>query len=408
VASDAYLILEDGTVFTGKSFGTPGEVTGEIVFTTGMTGYIETLTDPSYYGQIVLQTFPLIGNYGIISEDFESPGVSARAYIVKHPSADPSNFRSEGDLDSFLREQGIIGIYDIDTRALTRIIRTKGVMNGKITLSVPTEADRLEAESHVILGAVQAVSSKQAVKFDAALIPAGLPGSELRVSAPGAAYRVALMDFGAKRGIATELALRGCEVTVFPESATAEEIMAIDPHGVMLSNGPGDPADPANAHIVATIKTLLDNQIPIFGICLGHQLLGLAHGLLTRKLKFGHRGANQPVKETKTGRVFITSQNHGYAVVTDEGSFVNVNDGTCEGLDFGQSFSVQFHPEARGGPRDTGFLFDRFIERMNQRWGNVEPSAAAAEAAALPSAAAAEEAALPSAEPASATPATEG
>lgn len=354
----AYLILENGMAFEGGYFGAQGEITGEIVFTTGMTGYLETLTDPSYYGQIVLQTFPLIGNYGIISSDFESDTVGARAYIVKHPCQDPSNFRSEGNLDTFLRERGIIGLCGIDTRALTRIIRENGVMNGKITSSPPKNADRFEAEAYSIRNAVAAVSSRTVIKT----------GSGSRQ--PTVRHRVALMDFGAKRGIADALAARGCEIWSFPHDTPAREIMQTKPHGVMLSNGPGDPADPANSEIIETIRALGQSGVPIFGICLGHQLLALANGYKTQKLKFGHRGANQPVKERSTGRVYITSQNHGYAVVTNGtadsfSSFVNVNDNTCEGLDYGDSFSVQFHPEARGGPLDTAFLFDRFIERMD-------------------------------------------
>ena len=344
----AYLMLEDGTIFAGKSFGANGEMTGEIVFTTGMTGYLETLTDQSYYGQIVLQTFPLIGNYGVISSDFESASVGAKAYIVKWPCQEPSNFRSEGALDTFLKEHGIVGLYGIDTRALTKIIRENGVMNGKITMSPPTDADHDEAKGYSIQGAVAAVSSRTVTRTG------------------GGARRVALMDFGAKRGIAEALKARGCEVWSFPHDTAAQDILKINPDGIMLSNGPGDPADPANAGIVETIRALAENNIPIFGICLGHQLLALANGHQTEKLKFGHRGANQPVKEVSTGRVYITSQNHGYAVVADNGSFVNVNDGTCEGMDYGLSFSVQFHPEARGGPLDTGFLFDRFIERMDK------------------------------------------
>ena len=347
----AYLILENGAVFEGKSFGAIGEITGEIVFTTGMTGYLETLTDPSYYGQIVLQTFPLIGNYGVIPSDFESASVRARAYIVKRPCQDPSNFRSEGSLDAFLRERGIIGLYGIDTRALTKIIRQNGVMNGKITASPPTEADRAEAKAYSISNAVAAVSSRSAREYKET-------GSGSR--------RVALMDFGEKRGIAEALAARGCEAWSFPHDTPAREILRINPNGIMLSNGPGDPADPANGGIIETIRELMKSGVPIFGICLGHQLLALANGLKTQKLKFGHRGANQPVKELATGRVYITSQNHGYAVVTDGGSFVNVNDGTCEGMDYGDSFSVQFHPEARGGPLDTAFLFDRFVEKMER------------------------------------------
>jgi carbamoyl-phosphate synthase small subunit len=349
----AYLVLQNGTVMEGYSFGARGEITGEVVFATGMTGYLETLTDPSYYGQIVLQTFPLIGNYGVIPPDFESSNVGARAYIVKTPCQTPSNFRSENNLDSFLKERGIIGLYGIDTRALTRIIRENGVMNGKITMSPPTDADIAEAKAYTIVNAVATVSSRDTVKPET-------------MGAGSAVRRVALFDFGAKRGIARALEARGCEVKYFSYNASADEILAFKPHGIMLSNGPGDPAEPANNGIVETLRALQKSDVPIFGICLGHQLLALANGYTTKKLKFGHRGANQPVKDMSTGRVYITSQNHGYAVVTDNGSFVNVNDGTCEGMDYGNSFSVQFHPEARGGPLDTAFLFDRFIERMDK------------------------------------------
>ena len=345
--SAAYLVLENGAVFEGTAFGARGEVTGELVFTTGMTGYLETLTDQSYHGQIVLQTFPLIGNYGVIPADFESAGVGALAYVVKHPCGEPSNFRSEGSLDAFLQARGIVGLCGIDTRALTRVIRDNGVMNGKITTAPPTEADRAQAQAYRVTDAVAAVSSREITR------------------AGEGPRRVALMDFGAKRGIAAALEARGCEVWSFPHNTPAEDILKIKPHGVMLSNGPGDPAEPANAGIVETIRILEATSTPIFGICLGHQLLALAKGYQTRKLKFGHRGANQPVKETATGRVYITSQNHGYAVLGEGSAFVNVNDGTCEGMDYGRSFSVQFHPEARGGPLDTSFLFDRFIERMD-------------------------------------------
>jgi carbamoyl-phosphate synthase small subunit len=350
----AYLVLQNGIVMKGCSFGSQGDITGEVVFATGMTGYLETLTDPSYYGQIVLQTFPLIGNYGVIPPDFESASVGARAYIVKHPCQNPSNFRSEGNLDNFLKKRGIIGLYGIDTRALTRIIRENGVMNGKITTAPPTESDIAEAKEYSIRDAVAAVSSRAVTK------------PETEKNGAGNSRRVALFDFGAKRGIAQALAARGCEVWTFPYNASAQEILAIKPRGIMLSNGPGDPAEPANNGIIETLRVLQRSNVPIFGICLGHQLLALANGYTTKKLKFGHRGANQPVKDLSTGRVYITSQNHGYAVVADNGSFVNVNDGTCEGMDYGDSFSVQFHPEARGGPLDTAFLFDRFIERMDK------------------------------------------
>jgi len=347
MSDTAYLILENGTTFEGKFFGAQGEITGEIVFTTGMTGYLETLTDQSYYGQIVLQTFPLIGNYGVIPSDFEGNTVGARAYIVKYPCATPSNFRSEKNLDSFLKERGIIGLCGIDTRALTKIIRTNGVMNGKISPVPKTDAAIAEIKAYSVVNAVASVSSRNIEKT----------GTGER--------KVVLMDFGAKRGIAAALAARGCEVWTVPYNSTASEILEKKPHGVILGNGPGDPAEPANNGIIETIRTLLKNGMPIFGICLGHQLLALANGLKTKKLKFGHRGANQPVKEIATGRVYITSQNHGYAVVAGNGSFVNVNDGTCEGMDYGDSFSVQFHPEACGGPLDTSFLFDNFIKRMD-------------------------------------------
>jgi len=375
MTNTAYLILENGESFEGKSFGACGEVTGEIVFTTGMTGYLETLTDPSYHGQIVLQTFPLIGNYGVIPADFESASVGAKAYIVKYPCPTPSNFRSENSLDAFLKERGIVGLHGIDTRLLTKIIRTNGVMNGKITASPPTDADLAEAKMFSDQQAVAAVSSRERKVFRPFPLRerdrVGVADMETRPhpnplpEGEGMYRRVALMDFGAKRGIAAALAARDCDVWSFPHDTSAEEILKIKPNGIMLSNGPGDPAAPANAGIVETLRTLIQSGVPIFGICLGHQLLALAKGYTTEKLKFGHRGANQPVKETQTGRVYITSQNHGYAVIASNGSFVNVNDGTCEGLDYGVSFSVQFHPEACGGPLDTAFLFDRFVERMD-------------------------------------------
>jgi len=351
----AFLVLENGDVFHGNYFGAHGEVTGEIVFTTGMTGYLETLTDPSYHGQIVLQTFPLIGNYGIISDDFESADIGLKAYIVKYPCAFPSNFRSETTLDSFFKKRGIIGLCGIDTRALTKIIRKNGVMNGKITSSPPADAGREEIKKYTVVNPIADVSQKDSVK----------------TGVGSAKYRIALMDFGAKRGIANALCRRGCDVRTFPYNASATEILQIKPDGIMLSNGPGDPADPGNRVILETLGALVKTGIPIFGICMGHQLLALASGYKTRKLKFGHRGANQPVKDTQTGQVYITSQNHGYEVISENTnmssySFVNVNDSSCEGLDYGVSFSVQFHPEARGGPLDTGFLFDRFIERIEK------------------------------------------
>ena len=342
----AYLTLENGIIFEGMSFGAANDTTGEIVFTTGMTGYLETLTDQSYYGQIIMQTFPLIGNYGVIPPDFEFKDIRAKGYIAKYPCNNPSNFRSEGSLDILLKERGIVGISGIDTRMLTKIIREQGSMGGRISLSPPTENDLKQAKEYKISDAIASVSTQK-----------------ISTLSQGK-YKVALLDFGAKGGIAKELSARECAITAFPHDTKAEDIIKFAPNGIMLSNGPGDPADPANIAIVLTLKELVKTNIPIFGICMGHQLLALAHGYKTRRLKFGHRGANQPVKEIKTGRVFITSQNHGYEVVAyDNSSFINVNDRSCEGLDYNDRiFSVQFHPEARGGPLDTGFLFDRFVE----------------------------------------------
>ncbi len=355
MSKTTYLILENGMIFEGKGFGATGEVVGEVVFTTGMTGYLETLTDPSYHGQIVLQTFPLIGNYGVIPSDFESARVGAAAYIVKHRCQTPSNFRSEGDLDTFLKEQNIIGLYDIDTRALTRVLRSKGVMNGIITDKAPSSVDTSKLKSYRINQAVTSVAVSQR-EFHAA---------------QNAKFDVVLLDFGLKLNIVKELTKRGCNVHVLPPTATAKDIKQLAPSGIMLSNGPGDPAD--NTDIIANLKEITALDIPIFGICLGHQLLALSMGFSTSKLTFGHRGANQPVKDLQTGRVYISSQNHGYAVCSDSIDekvakqwFVNVNDNTCEGIIYNgiPAKTVQFHPEACGGPLDTGFLFDRFLKDM--------------------------------------------
>ena len=349
----AYLILENGTVFEGKAFGTEKETTGELVFTTAMTGYLETLTDPSYYGQVVIQTFPLIGNYGVIPSDFESDSPSLKGYIVREWCQAPSNFRCEGDLDTFLKDCKIPGIYGIDTRALTRIVREYGVLNCKIAYSNDiSDKDLAEIKNYKIRSAVESTTTDQKQEFKA-------ENGELNV---------VLMDFGAKHNIGRELVKRGCNVTVVPANTTADEIKAMNPDGIMLSNGPGDPSD--NTEIIAQLKKLCEYKIPTFGICLGHQLLALSQGAKTEKLKYGHRGANQPAKELETGRVYITSQNHGYAVVSDsmpsngKVSFVNGNDNTCEGVTYTDmpAFSVQFHPEACGGPHDTAFLFDRFIK----------------------------------------------
>ena len=350
-----YLVLQNGNVFEGTRFGSDNECTGELVFTTGMCGDIETLTDPSYAGQIVLQTFPLIGNYGIIPEDFEGK-CSLRGYVVREWCDSPSNFRSEYDLDAFLKANGIPGLCGVDTRQITRTIRDSGVMNAAIIDRAP------EGPEDPVFDALKAYSVSGVIeKVTCAEKYTVCPRSEKR-------FRVALIDYGLKRNIINELVLRGCEVTVFPASAGAEEILFGNFDGLMLSNGPGDPAE--NVFQIAQIKKLL-GKIPVFGICLGHQLTALAAGGSTFKLKFGHRGANQPAKCVLNGRTFITSQNHGYAVSdnvpeSSHISFFNANDGTCEGIDYPElrAFTVQFHPEARSGPRDTSFLFDRFIALM--------------------------------------------
>ena len=326
----------------------------EVVFATGMTGYLETLTDKSYYGQMVVQTFPLIGNYGVIPSDFEGDRIGPCAYIVKDWCRTPSNFRSEGDLDTFFRDNGVVGLSGIDTRSLTKTIRESGVMNGMITYGL-TDVNLEKIRNYRVRGAVPAVSTSK----------------PYREGQPDAKYHVALLDYGMKENIKRELLRLGCRVTVCPYRTTPEEIAAIAPDGIMLSNGPGDPAE--NTGAIETLKVILTMGIPIFGICLGHQLLALANGFSTCKLKYGHRGANQPVKNMETGRVYISSQNHGYAVVSGsidpalaEEWFVNVNDGTCEGIRYRNcpAFSVQFHPEACGGPQDTEMLFENFIAMM--------------------------------------------
>lgn len=346
----AYLVLADGTVFAGQSIGAPVDSVGELVFTTGVCGYLETLTDPSYAGQIVLQTFPLIGNYGLIPADFEGRS-AVRGYVAREICDAPSNFRSEGSLRDYLAAQGIPALTGVDTRALTRRIRQQGVVNAKICHHLP--ADLAEIRNYTVAGVVDQVTCDKKKVF---------PAEGERK------YTVALMDYGAKRNILRELNRRGCEVHVFPARTPAEEVLALRPDGIMLSNGPGDPAE--NRFCIDQISKML-GRAPLFGICLGHQLTALAVGGRTEKMKFGHRGANQPVRDLRTGRTWITSQNHGYAVVSEslpqgEVRFVNANDRSCEGIDYPalRAFTTQFHPEACGGPRDTGFLFDRFCRMM--------------------------------------------
>ena len=402
----AFLILADGTVFEGSSIGATGSTIGETVFTTGMTGYLETLTDPSYYGQIVTQTFPLIGNYGVIPEDYESRKSFVRGYVVRELCEQPSNFRCSGPLNDFLKAQGIIGICGIDTRALTKRLRESGVMNGMIVSGKSAENLRPQEllekiKNYKITDAVKIVNIKEGEVSPLAptSLVAPLSAGESPRNAP--LHHIVLFDFGAKLNIQRELEKRGCKVTVVPYNTTADEVIKMAPDGIMLSNGPGDPAE--NVGVIEEIKKLCewnkncvipgldpgictgpsvldcpvkpDNDrkpIPIFGICLGHQMLALARGCKTSKLKYGHRGGNHPCKDLQTGRVYITSQNHGYAVESDtlpsfaQLSFINVNDNTCEGITYTDipAFSVQFHPEACGGPHDTNFLFDNFLKLM--------------------------------------------
>ena len=351
----AYLILEDGTVFAGTSIGSTREVISEIVFNTSMTGYLEVLTDPSYAGQAVVMTYPLIGNYGICHADMESGQPWPDGYIVRELSRIPSNFRSEDTIQNFLKIHDIPGISGIDTRALTKILREKGTMNGMITTTEYADLSEpiRRMKEYQVTGVVLRTTTKEKYVLE------------------GPGKRVALMDYGAKRNIARSLNERGCQVTVYPADTPAETVLADHPDGIMLSNGPGDPQE--NVQIIEEVKKLYQSDVPIFAICLGHQLMALANGIRTYKLKYGHRGGNHPVKDLETGRVYISSQNHGYVVDTSNldpsvavPAFVNVNDGTNEGLKYtGKNiFTVQYHPEACPGPQDSGYLFDRFMKMM--------------------------------------------
>lgn len=351
----AFLILEDGTVFTGQSIGAQREVISEIVFNTSMTGYLEVLTDPSYAGQAVVMTYPLIGNYGICYEDMESDRPWPDAFIVRELSRIPSNFRSEDTIQNFLLKYDIPGISGIDTRALTKILREKGTMNGCITTDEHYQIDEIipKLKAYTTGKVVEKVTCKEKYVLN------------------GDGPKVALLDLGAKRNIARSLNERGCEVTVYPALTSAKEILDADPDGIMLSNGPGDPKECTS--IIEEIKKLYQSDVPIFAICLGHQLMALANGADTYKMKYGHRGGNHPVRDLETGRVYISSQNHGYVVDTDTLdpsvavlAFENVNDGTNEGLAYtGKNiFTVQYHPEACPGPRDSAYLFDRFMKMM--------------------------------------------
>lgn len=391
----AFLILEDGTVFAGTHIGADKEIISEIVFNTSMAGYLEVLTDPSYAGQAVCMTYPLIGNYGICRDDCESLKPWPDGLIVRELSRVSSNFRNDISIQQFLEENGVPGIAGIDTRALTKILREKGTMNGMITTDENFDFEqikpRLQAyttgkvvekvtcgERYTIKGVTDLAQNgplSGAARFDKEAYAKGQrePKPSLVRELNGVGLQIALLDFGAKANIAHSLARRGCDVTVYPALTPASEIIAAAPDGIMLSNGPGDPKECDS--IIAEIRKLYETEIPIFAICLGHQLMALATGADTYKLKYGHRGGNHPVKDLSTGRVYISSQNHGYVVDTDKldpkiavPAFVNVNDGTNEGLSYtGKNvFTVQFHPEACPGPQDSGYLFDRFIEMIRK------------------------------------------
>ena len=351
----AYLILEDGSIYEGENVGACREAVSEIVFNTSMTGYLEVMNDPSYAGQAVVMTYPLIGNYGICYEDMESDRPWIDGLIVRELSEVASNFRNEDSIQNFLIKNNIPCICGIDTRDLTKRLREHGTMNGFITVDSSFVVEKIlqRIKEYSVKGVVKRTSTKETYIL------------------PGKGKRVVLIDFGAKNNIARQLQKRGCEVIVVPCDTKAKEILKLKPDGIMLSNGPGDPKE--NVDIIEEMKKLYDTDIPIFAICLGHQLMALANGADTYKLKYGHRGGNHPVKDLETGRTYISSQNHGYAV--DESTldknicvpaFVNVNDGTNEGLRYinKKIFTIQYHPEACPGPRDSSYLFDKFIKMM--------------------------------------------
>jgi carbamoyl-phosphate synthase small subunit len=352
----ARLLLEDGTLLMGRSFGAEGESVGEVVFNTGITGYQEVLSDPSYCGQMVTMTYPLIGNYGINRDDFESIRPCIHGFIVREHTEVPSNWRSQYTIDRLLKDYEVVGISDIDTRMLTRKIRHHGTMKGIMT----TGTDSIDALMEKLNGTPLMTDQVPRVSTKSIF------------SCPGEGHRVVLIDYGSKYGILRELTKRQCDVVVVPYNTPASDIRRLRPDGVLLSNGPGDPKDVMES--VKVVQEIME-EFPLFGICLGHQLFALANGANTEKMKFGHRGGNHPVKDVESGRVFITSQNHSYTVEKESidnnslnVSHINSNDGTVEGLRHKSlpAFSIQYHPEAAPGPYDSGYLFDQFIDMMNR------------------------------------------
>ncbi len=378
---DAVLVLEDGRVFPGRSFGAEGEITGEVVFSTGMTGYQEVLTDPSYAGQIVTMTAPQIGNYGIAAADHESSAPRVAGFVVRDLSPIASNWRSQSTLREYLTKHGIVAIGDIDTRALTRRLRSAGVMRGVIATGAAANPEELVARARSVpqmegADLVKDVTCADAYDFNATLADAVAEATfgVMPLKRARRQLRVAAYDFGIKTNILRRLAAHGCDVRVFPASAPVSDLLAIDPDGIFLSNGPGDPA--AVTYAIDNVRELVNTaDRPVFGICLGHQLLGLALGATTFKLKFGHRGANHPVQQLDSNKIEITSQNHGFAVDPDSlpaqarVTHLNLYDGTVEGLRHVDKpiYSVQYHPEASPGPHDADYLFTQFIEEMERR-----------------------------------------